>query len=793
MTLKENWEDGNIVYASDLNEIASTVNNVASIAATEIQVSNYSASAGQLVPCDAAQGSFSVFLPEAPPDDSRVSVKKIDNNTNNAVTVTCVGSDRINVVGGETNLTLDVSGQVVTLQYDSYLAVWYVVSSDISTSTIGRTILQAADAAAVRTAIEAVSSSDSRLTDTRTPTDGSVSSAKLNSTFYATLATLTGSQTLTNKVLTDPQIASIYSPTNSTRALDLSAPTDGVNYISVAGSIASSHPQLGVAGSDTNINLDVYPKGSGALRVYGATGQTPTIQAIGADTDHNLNLLAKGAGTVQVGGVPVVTTTDTQTLTGKTISGSSNTLTNIAQSSVTNLTADLAGKMGVVSGGADNDTIGSPNKISVFSSASIGLSGVSQPVVPGNNSLSFASLRGGTVTITKNGSPTVAGVDYDASANITHMFQPNLYGLTLIPTNSNTVFVIEVDHTSFLSASGALAYGIEFRQSQSARSVTIEAYQPSNSTWVTVGSVTGNSSGTYAKAYNNGTPRTKVRYTLTDFITSNECRISSLFIVSALGLGPAEGLLPRNGGSLYGTSTAPPTLTATGSDANISLNLVSKGTGTVRANNIEVVTVSGTQTLTGKTITGYVPLNVSNQIAAQYLPTTSYATYVGNGSSTTYTVIHNLNTLDVVISVWDTATGEEVNCDKVRSTNGSVTLTFATPPSLNSYRVVILSNGNMGQTAGGTSSAWSATTLTGPAILSSMSGFTYITMLNTGAIATLPTAIGNSSRYVLKNITNANMTVLTTSFQTVEDQASLVLSPGASVEIVSDGSNWRII
>lgn len=45
-----------------------------------------------------------------------------------------------------------------------------------------------------------------------------------------------------------------------------------------------------------------------------------------------------------------------------------------------------------------------------------------------------------------------------------------------------------------------------------------------------------------------------------------------------------------------------PTLSATGSDANISINLVPKGTGKVRAGGLEVVAVSGAQTLSDKSI-----------------------------------------------------------------------------------------------------------------------------------------------------------------------------------------------
>ncbi|MCA9334720.1 hypothetical protein KC953_01080, partial [Candidatus Saccharibacteria bacterium] len=44
-------------------------------------------------------------------------------------------------------------------------------------------------------------------------------------------------------------------------------------------------------------------------------------------------------------------------------------------------------------------------------------------------------------------------------------------------------------------------------------------------------------------------------------------------------------------------------ITAQGADTNVSLNLTTKGTGTVKANGVEVATVSDTQTLTNKTLT----------------------------------------------------------------------------------------------------------------------------------------------------------------------------------------------
>jgi hypothetical protein len=50
-------------------------------------------------------------------------------------------------------------------------------------------------------------------------------------------------------------------------------------------------------------------------------------------------------------------------------------------------------------------------------------------------------------------------------------------------------------------------------------------------------------------------------------------------------------------------TTGTPTLTASGGDTDISLNLVAKGTGKVKAGGVDLVTISSTDTLTNKTLT----------------------------------------------------------------------------------------------------------------------------------------------------------------------------------------------
>lgn len=66
------------------------------------------------------------------------------------------------------------------------------------------------------------------------------------------------------------------------------------------------------------------------------------------------------------------------------------------------------------------------------------------------------------------------------------------------------------------------------------------------------------------------------------------------------------------------------------------------------------------------------------------------ASNVGDGSSTSYTVSHNLGTLDVLVQVVLNSTGETVEVDVARPTTNAVTIVFAAAPASNAYRAVIV-------------------------------------------------------------------------------------------------------
>lgn len=68
----------------------------------------------------------------------------------------------------------------------------------------------------------------------------------------------------------------------------------------------------------------------------------------------------------------------------------------------------------------------------------------------------------------------------------------------------------------------------------------------------------------------------------------------------------------------------------------------------------------------------------------------------------------------------------------------------------------------------------------------------YLVFIGSGGAPTLPTAVGNTGRYSLKNITTTDRTIATTSSQTIDGETGLTLPAGVSVDLVSDGSNWRI-
>lgn len=129
--------------------------------------------------------------------------------------------------------------------------------------------------------------------------------------------------TLTNKTLTNPLVNTIYD-TNGNKSLQLNATASAVNYLYVVNGATGNSISFRANGTDTNIPIGMFSKGSGQVQLRSdtngfilagdsvasgvnyvgltnaATGTGPTITSTGTDTDVHLNLTAKGAGNIQV-------------------------------------------------------------------------------------------------------------------------------------------------------------------------------------------------------------------------------------------------------------------------------------------------------------------------------------------------------------------------------------------------------------------------------------------------------------------------------------------------------------
>lgn len=72
-------------------------------------------------------------------------------------------------------------------------------------------------------------------------------------------------------------------------------------------------------------------------------------------------------------------------------------------------------------------------------------------------------------------------------------------------------------------------------------------------------------------------------------------------------------------------------------------------------------------------------------VARKYVRTT-----IGDGSSTTITVTHNLGTTGVQVELFLTSTGATEFCDVTNRATNAVDLVFATAPATNAYTVVVI-------------------------------------------------------------------------------------------------------
>ena len=207
----------------------------------------------------------------------------------------------------------------------------------------------------------------------------------------STVATLTGTQTLTNKTLTSPIVNEILD-TNGNEILGLSPTASATDYLTVKNGIGVGVPlHVYADGPSTNIGLHIQPKGSGLVTISDGTDFNKGIRFRSSGSAANAITLLDAVSTAgHVVTLPDATTTlvgrnTTDTLTNKSISGSTNTLSNIGNSSLTNSAITINGTSTSLGGSISVGTV-----TSVDATAGTGIS-VSGGPITGSGSLTITN------------------------------------------------------------------------------------------------------------------------------------------------------------------------------------------------------------------------------------------------------------------------------------------------------------------------------------------------------------------------------------------------------------------
>ena len=104
-----------------------------------------------------------------------------------------------------------------------------------------------------------------------------------------TLVARATTDTLTNKTLTSPAIGTSILDTNGNELVLLTATGSAVNEITIANAISTAKPVISATGTDTNIGISIQPKGTGTITLDQLTFPTTT-----GNTDQILT--SNGAG-----------------------------------------------------------------------------------------------------------------------------------------------------------------------------------------------------------------------------------------------------------------------------------------------------------------------------------------------------------------------------------------------------------------------------------------------------------------------------------------------------------------
>lgn len=221
-------------------------------------------------------------------------------------------------------------------------------------------------------------------------------------------------------------------------------------------------------------------------------------------------------------------------------------------------------------------------------------------------------------------------------------------------------------------------------------------------------------------------------------------------------------------------------------------------------------------------------IGIDNQVLTSFsgtatwktLVSPSYSQTIGDGTTATIPINHNLGTKDLTISLVETTFPfrKVDSLLEIQYTSANiVTLAFTYPPLLNSYRVTLIAGTGAlipvsSITAGGTPSSttflrgdgvWAtptgggggtATTVTFVTGNHTLSTIESVILVNSSSpcIATLPTGVDNTL-FTIRNVGTGTVVVMPNGTDTVENFSSFVLLPTNAINIIYYSGNWYLI